>query len=244
MLVPEHDLYLEFKAKPSLGYKIKQFVKRRGIELTITTVGLFIGFATVLVSYKVGKHQEILQSSRMTDSYFNGIAELFAKTVEENHRVNLIIIARTDAIIEDLNRLHKPDKIASVVTFISNLQPKLFYKDESNNELSREKYIYLGNINLSGSEMRNITLEKARLSYSNLSHCDLAHTNFKAAVLKKANLQEANLNYVNFTDANLQGANFYQASIYQATFENANLENAIWINGIRCKKGSLGHCNY
>lgn len=237
------DLYNFYKAKISFNHKLKQFVKERGIELTIAIVGLLVGIATVMVSHKVGLHQEILQASRATDSYFNGIAELFAKSIEENQRINLIIIARTDAIIEDLNQLNKPDKLASIVTFISNLNPKLFYK-ELISETPRDKYINLSEIKLNGSILHNINLVNARLSSSNLSKCNLAHTNLESAILKKTNLVDANLDFANFNHANLQGANLKGASIYQTTFLNANLEGAIWINGIRCKKGSIGHCIY
>lgn len=241
MQTPEHDLYSFYKAEPSLSYKFKRFAKQRGIELTIAIVGLFVGVATVLVSYKVGKHQEILQASRMTDSYFNGIVELFAKSPDENQRINLLMIARTEAIIEDLDRLNKPDKLASVIIFISNLKPKLLYADH-NPETYREKYIYLGEINLSGTFLRDVDLQNAMLPYTNFSDCDLLHSNLQGAVLKKANLENASLDHVNFTNANLQGANLYRASIHSTNFKNANLEKAIWVNGIRCKPGSIGQC--
>lgn len=244
MLVPEHDLYRLYKAEPSLTYKLKQFAKHRGIELTIAIVGIFVGIATVLVSYKVGKHQEILQASRMTDSYFNGIVELFAKSPDDNNqRINLLMIARTEAILEDLERLNKPDKVASVIIFISNLKPKLFYEDRES-EAIREKYIYLGGVNLSDTQLANIDLQKAMLPSANLKNCDLSRTNLQGATLRKANLQGATLNFANLNDANLSGANLNKASIFKTTFENANLEDAIWVNGIRCKKGSVGHCIY
>ncbi|MFI4938564.1 MAG: pentapeptide repeat-containing protein [Candidatus Berkiellales bacterium] len=243
MRVPQHDLYTHYKSEISLARKLKRFVKQRGVELTIAIVGSIIGIATVLVSHNVGYHQEILQASRTTDSYFNGITDLFAKSVDENQRINLIIIARTEAIIEDLNQLKKPDKIASIITFISSINPKLFYKDVVT-ETPREKYISLSEIKLTGSTLHNIILENANLSYTDLRKCNLTHTNLQFANLKKANLGDANLEYANINHANLQGANLKNAKIYQATFINTNLENAIWINGIRCKKGSIGHCVY
>lgn len=240
-MIPQHDLYLLHKAEPSLKDKLRAFVKERGVELTIAIVGLFIGIATVLVSYKVGHHQEILQASRMTDSYFNGIADLFAKTVDENQKINLLIIARTEAIIDDLNVLNKPDKLASVITFVSNLKPSLFYKDTRAEHL-REAYIYLGRINLSGSVLRNIHLENARLSHTNLKGANLTRTYLQGAVLEKANLEKANLNYANLSNADLQGSILKNATIYQTNFENANLENVIWVNGLKCKAGSIGRC--
>ncbi len=240
---PSHDLYTYYKSEVSLFYKITKFIKQRGLELTIAIVGLLVGIATVLVSHKVGYHQEILQASRATDSYFNGIAELFARSMEENQRINLIIIARTDAILEDLNQLHKPDKLASIITFISNLSPKLFYKDVIT-ESPRDKYINLNDLNLEGSVLHNIVLENAKLSNSNMRGCDLRYTNLQFAILRKTKLENAKLDYANFNHANLQGANLKNASTHQATFVNANLENAIWTNGIRCKKGSIGSCNF
>lgn len=240
---PSEDLYDYYKSEVSLLFKIKQFIKQRGIELTIAIVGLLVGIATVLVSHKVGYHQEILQASRAADSYFNGIAELFARSADENQRMNLIIIARTDAIIEDLNQLHKPDKLASIITFISNLNPKLFYKDVITED-PREKYINLNDINLRGSVLHNIVLEKAELSNSDMRDCNLAFTNLQSAILKRTKLENARLDHANFNHANLQGANLKNASTHQTTFVNANLENAIWTNGIRCKKGSIGFCKY
>lgn len=243
MPLPNQDLFDLYKAEPSLFHKLKAFAKQRGIELTIAIVGLFIGIATVLVTYKVGIHQEILQASRMTDSYFNGIVELFAKSPDENQRINMLMIARTEAIIEDLEKLHKPDKLANVITFISNLNPKLFSKDD-NAEAAREKYIYLGEIDLSGTSLHNINLQGAWLSYTNLSKADLSYTNLQQAILRKANLSHARLDYANFNDADLKGANLNKANIYKTSFVNTNLENAIWVNGIRCKKDSIGECKY
>jgi uncharacterized protein YjbI with pentapeptide repeats len=241
METPENDLYSFYKAEPSLAYKLKRFAKQRGIELTIAIVGLVVGIATVLVSYKVGQHQEILQASRMTDSYFNGIVELFAKSPDDNLRINLLMIARTEAIIEDLQRLNKPDKIASVIVFISNLKPNLFYEDHSS-ETPREKYIYLGDINLAGTNLHNLNLEKSKFPGTNLENADLSDSKLEGADFSGVNLENATLINTNFNSANLQNANLTNADIHGATFSNAQLEGAIWINGKRCRDGSIGQC--
>lgn len=237
------DLYLYFKAQPRLGMRLKRFAKQRGIELTIALVGIFVGIATVLVSHDIGIHQEILQASRITDSYFNGIVELFAKSPDENQKINLLMIARTEAIIIDLHKLEKPEKLASVINFISNLKPKLFHR-ESDGEFVREKFIDLSEINLVGTALHNIDLSSAYLSYSNLSEADLSHTNLSNATLLKTNLSHATLDYANFQNADLRGANLHKARVYKTQFDNANLENAIWVNGIRCRHGSIGQCIY
>lgn len=242
MATCQHDLYALYKKAPGLSFRIIQIAKQRGIELTIAVVGLVIGLATVLVSHKIGSHQEILQASRMTDSYFNGISDLFSKSMDESQRIDLLIIARTDAIISDLNQLNKPDKIASIITFISNLKPALFH--EVNGNFSRDKYIALDGINLQHADLHSLILDHAKLQYSNLSGANLSHSSLQSAILKKANLSNTTLNYTNFKNANLQNANLHNASIYAASFEGANLEGAIWINGIRCKIGSVGQCLY
>lgn len=239
----EHDLYLICKTEKRLAEKIVAFAKQRGIELTIAIVGLMIGVATVLVSHKVGLHQEILQASRATDSYFNGVAELFAKTPDENQRINLVIIARTQAILDDLNQLNKPEKLAGIITFVASLNQKLFSKEQVS-ESPREKFINLSHMKLTGSHLRNVHLDNAQLAYANLQNADLAHSHLQAATLRKANLSGANLEFANFNNANLQGANLNKANVYQASFINSNLEHAIWVNGIRCKKGSIGYCIY
>lgn len=235
------DCYKE--QPPSLKFRLKQFAKERGIELTIAVVGLFVGIATVLVSYQVGKHQEILQASRMTDSYFNGIVDLYAKSPDENLRINLLMIARSEAIIEDLSRLNKPDKIASVIIFISNLKPKLF-NEELAPDLKRSKYIDLSYLNLANTSLHNINLSNAVLVGTNLKSADLSRTNLENSNLHSANLQNAFLANTNLRFADLRKANLKGATIEKTLFEGAQLEDAIWINGIRCKKGSVGACSF
>lgn len=233
------DCYKE--APPSLRFRLKQFAKERGIELTIAVVGLFVGIATVLVSYQVGKHQEILQASRMTDSYFNGIVELFAKSPDDNVRINLLMIARSEAIIEDLSRLNKPDKIASVIVFISNLKPQLF-NEETQPELRRSKFIDLSYLNLANTHLHNLDLKRAVMGGTNLKGADLSKTNLENAYLQSALLQEATLSRTNFKSADLRGADLTGAYLEKTNFEGALLEGAIWINGRRCKTGSIGVC--
>lgn len=235
------DLYALHKAEPRLSYRLKQFAKKRGIELTIAIVGLFVGMATVIVSYKIGAHQEILQASRMADTYFNGITDLFAHSVNENERIDLIIIARTEAIIDDLNKLKKPEKLSSIITFLSHVNPRLFRPDPGP-QRTRDKFIDLSNSYLLECDLHGLNLADVRLNNSNMYKCYLKRSSFENASLEKVNLRQANLQETSFKNANLQGADLYKAVIYHTDFENANLENAIWINGIRCKTGSIGHC--
>jgi uncharacterized protein YjbI with pentapeptide repeats len=72
--------------------------------------------------------------------------------------------------------------------------------------------------------------------------CDLSWEDFEGANLEGANLKGADLTGVIFFNANLTGANLEGATVYRANFAEVNLENAIWIDGRKCKKGSIGTC--
>ncbi|RPJ57502.1 MAG: hypothetical protein EHM12_09085 [Dehalococcoidia bacterium] len=45
-----------------------------------------------------------------------------------------------------------------------------------------------------------------------------------------------------FEDADLRGANLTGANIKGASFSGAKLSDAIWVDGKRCKSGSMGKC--
>lgn len=72
--------------------------------------------------------------------------------------------------------------------------------------------------------------------------CDLSFEDFEGKNLKGANLKEANLTGANFFKADLTEANLLGAKIYRVNFVEVNLENAVWIDGRKCKKGSIGTC--
>lgn len=239
---PKEDIYSYFNTRQTAHERFLKFTRRHGIELTIGVVGLLVGIATVLVGYKIGVRQEVLQATKITDSYFNGIGDLLSRFTGENQKINLLVIARTEAIISDLNRLQKPNKIASIITYVSSLKPELFYKDLVS-PIERRKYLYLGEINLKGVHFWNINLQSARLPETNLEDSNLTRTDFSRAYLKGTNFKNAILHRTNFQDADLQESNLRNARIDPDTnFEGANLENAIWLNGLPCKPGSIGKC--
>jgi uncharacterized protein YjbI with pentapeptide repeats len=77
-------------------------------------------------------------------------------------------------------------------------------------------------------------LTSANLSNLNLSYADLSGTILMKADLTNAILCNANLSKANLADAKLDGANL----------RGANLAKAYWINGKKCKKGSVGKCKH
>jgi len=56
----------------------------------------------------------------------------------------------------------------------------------------------------------------------------------------KCDLRGANLSGANLTFANLQGSNLMAARPHQ--LRRANLSGATWIDGRKCKIGSIGKC--
>lgn len=79
--------------------------------------------------------------------------------------------------------------------------------------------------------------EKCDLSNADFSGIDMYGAQLVGANLTGANLSEASFNDANLTDANLTGAN-----IKGANFSGAKLSNTIWIDGRKCKSGSMSKC--
>lgn len=75
------------------------------------------------------------------------------------------------------------------------------------------------------------------LSGADLSNLDLSFANLSGAILLKADLTGANL-----TDADLSGANLTDAKLSRAKLSGADLRKAYWVNGKKCKDGSVGTC--
>lgn len=77
--------------------------------------------------------------------------------------------------------------------------------------------------------------------------CDLSNANLSALNLSRANLSgslllKADLRNTNLFKADLRGANLTDARLDGADLQGANLSKAYWINGRKCKNGSVGAC--
>ena len=98
----------------------------------------------------------------------------------------------------------------------------------------------------------NSTLANGNFAESSFVRTNLYESNLEGGIFEKANFSSANLTRVNFngsslietnfTNSNLFEADFTGANILNANFEGANLNNAIWIDGMKCKLGSIGKC--
>lgn len=88
-----------------------------------------------------------------------------------------------------------------------------------------------------GADLEETDLEDAKMNRANLKNANLSNSNLTDVVLDNANLENTN-----FKNANLMRASLVDANIKGATFEGVNLESVTWINGIVCKKGSIGRC--
>jgi uncharacterized protein YjbI with pentapeptide repeats len=79
--------------------------------------------------------------------------------------------------------------------------------------------------------------EKCDLSNANFSNIDMTGARLIGANLSGANLSDAIFSDTNLTDANLTGAN-----IKGTNFSGAKLSNTTWVDGKKCKPGSMGKC--
>lgn len=89
----------------------------------------------------------------------------------------------------------------------------------------------LCNVDLSHTNLSQIDIRGAKLSFSSLIKTNLKNTILQGAVIKHsylqgADLSGANLIYVNFAGSDLRGANLSNARLSNADFTGADLTNA------------------
>jgi|TARA_B110000444_G_scaffold251721_1_gene279999 uncharacterized protein YjbI with pentapeptide repeats len=121
---------------------------------------------------------------------------------------------------------------------------------------------YIPNSNLSFISFNKVTFDKGVMMNSTLANgnfvessfikANLYEANLEGGIFEKANFSSANLTRVNFKGSSLIGSNFNNSNLFEsdltganilnANFEGANLNNAIWIDGMKCKLGSIGKC--
>ncbi len=94
----------------------------------------------------------------------------------------------------------------------------------------------LTNTDLTGAILKNSILKRANLSEANLSGVDLRQANLEDGILKQVNLEKAKLSnsilkssklmQANLKDANLEGSDLTEANLSRANLKNANLRGA------------------
>lgn len=100
----------------------------------------------------------------------------------------------------------------------------------------------LANAKFESSNFAGALAANANLAYANLSNANLHLANFTQARVVGAKLVGANLSYANFSGADLRYSDLTNARIDGAEFSDAKLGGAIWMDGVRCKPGSVGRC--
>ncbi len=115
-------------------------------------------------------------------------------------------------------------------------------------DLIRVKAIYrcpgcdLSDANLTGINLAYADLSKANLSRANLAGVQLGQAKLIGANLAGADLTGARLFMANLTGANLSGARLLEAKFYKTLLDGADLSDAVWVDGKKCKPGSVGKC--
>lgn len=128
------------------------------------------------------------------------------------------------------------------VFFISLIFLALTYKASAKCEDPAKPGVDWAGCNKVGSYLKDKDLRDA-----NLQGANLRQANFEGANLSRANLNEAILLGANLEGANLEGATITSAFLTKALVAGIKLNGAIlddtyWVNGKKCKPGSIGKC--
>ena len=130
------------------------------------------------------------------------------------------------------------------VFFISLIILTLTYKAFAKCEDHAKPGVDWAGCNKVGSYLKYKDLRDA-----NLQGANLRQANFEGANLSGANLNEAILLGANLEGANLEGATITSAFLTKALvagirLKGASLDNTYWVNGKKCKPGSIGECKF
>lgn len=106
-------------------------------------------------------------------------------------------------------------------------------RDFQNIDLSGENLenLSLNKINLIGSNLQRVNFQGTSLQKGKLINADLTDSNFSQANLSYCKLMGANLTGVNFSQANLRGADFSNAILSNTNFRGADLTDTIFDDG-------------
>ena len=127
---------------------------------------------------------------------------------------------------QDLSRAYIPNSNLSFISFI-----KVIF----------DKGVMM-NSTLPNGNFHEASFVKTNLYESNLEGGLFEKANFSSANLTRVNFKGASLIETNFNNSNLFEADFTGANILNSNFEGANLNKTIWIDGNKCRLGSIGKC--
>ena len=127
---------------------------------------------------------------------------------------------------QDLSRAYIPNSNLSFISLI---------------KVNFDKSVMMNSILMNGNFAES-SFFRANLYEANLEGGNFEKTNFSSANLTRVNFKGASLIEVNFKDSNLFEADLSGSNTLNSNFEGANLNNSIWIDGEKCKLGSIGFC--
>jgi len=101
---------------------------------------------------------------------------------------------------------------------------------------------YFSNVKFQGADLHGSNFNSSNFQYAdlalvNFSYADLSYSKFTGAVLRGADLTNVDLSY-----SDLSYTNLLNAKLGGAKLKGARFDSAIWIDGRKCKAGSIGFC--
>ena len=131
-----------------LEYLLKNtFIKLLEL-LLIPLILLLIGLS---IQIKISNRQENLVVTQMIDNYFLEVANQLNRSIEDSSSV---VIARTRAILYQLQQLNRKNEIINILRFISEVHPEILKGDVHFKSMLRYSKIFRNLIKLN---LANVT---------------------------------------------------------------------------------------
>ena len=221
-----------------LEYLLKNtFIKLLEL-LLIPLILLLIGLS---IQIKISNRQENLVVTQMIDNYFLGVANQLNRSIEDSSSV---VIARTRAILYQLQQLNRKNEIINILRFISEVHPEILKGDVFEQDPQSERYfVDFSNVRLSEVSLGIIQISDLRIWFSNFDDSSFYNFACERCGFTGSSFKNAEFYDVNFEGSDFSGANFTGSNIKDAHIEGADFEGAIWSDGRKCGKYSIGKCN-
>lgn len=98
------------------------------------------------------------------------------------------------------------------------------------------------NVNLKGADLHGSNIQGANFHYANLERVNFSYADISQSRLVGARLRGADLTNADISQSDLSYSNLLEAKMGGAVLKGARFDNAIWIDGRKCRVGSIGYC--
>ena len=101
---------------------------------------------------------------------------------------------------------------------------------------------HFNNVNLVAADFHGSVLKKSDFRYANLARINFSYADLSDSRLTGARLRGADLTNADLRNSDLSYTNLLGARLGGAKISNTRFDNAIWVDGRKCRAGSIGYC--